>query len=665
MKVPDGFTFAGVHCGIKPARKDLGLVVSDSPCAAAGAFTVNRAKAAPIRVVEKRVPADGIRAVVINSGNANAMTGPQGLLDVASVHASIASALGVPVETVLSASTGVIGMRLPVQKIADAAPRLVEALSPNPLPCAEAIMTTDTRVKMISRVIELGGEEITIAAVCKGSGMIAPQLATMIAVLVTDCDISAAALDRALRDAMDPSFNNLTVDDDMSTNDAIFALANGRAKNARIELPEGEDYARFAATFREICVELAREIAFDGEGATKLLEVTVQGAPTLPIARDLAKSICGSSLVKAAMFGADPNWGRILATVGARAGSQCFDGVEPDHCSVHIQGICVFRQDEGPLPIDAQALRRKLRGPEVKVVVDVHAGDAATTAWGCDLSYDYVKINADYTSLIVPTQEGGVAKDDRLTNYSPAFKVKLLVEALSYISRFAGKRCVIKYAGTKTAKESLKQTFCDDVALLRSVGLRPIVVHGVHGAPGAPDTGDLLEEQNDLVTLLNRHGHHAVGISGKDGALLRVKGEGDAQTISVNTGFLELFLQQGYVPVISPLGMGDDGQSHDLDADAAAAQIARALGVDKLVYLGDSPGIVEGDELLSELSADELRARLDAGALLNGSAMRARAILQALEGQVEQVHVVDGRTPHSIIAELFTDRGVGTLVKRS
>jgi acetylglutamate kinase len=650
MKVPVGFSFAGLHSGIKPSRKDLALVVSEAPCAAAGCFTVNRAKAAPVVDAEARLPTDGIRAVVVNSGNANAMTGPSGLADVRTVHAAVASALGVSPEAIVSASTGVIGMRLPAHKIVDSAPSLVAALGPSPLPCAEAIMTTDTRVKMAWRTLRLDGKDVTLSAVCKGSGMIAPQLATMIAVVVTDCDISPGALDTALRAAMEPSFNNLTVDDDMSTNDAVFALANGRAGNARITDP-GPALDAFSGALRELCVELAREIAFDGEGATKLLEVTVQGAPAPAVARDLAKAICGSSLVKTAMFGADPNWGRILATVGARAGSQGWDGIQPAAASVNIQGIQVYARE--PLPIDAGALRRKLRGPEVKVVVDLHAGDAATTAWGCDLSYDYVKINADYTSLIVPVSGGGVAKDDRLTNYSPAFKVSLLVEALSYISKFAGKRCVIKYGGGPTAKESLKKSFCEDVALLRSVGLRPIVVHG--GGAGTPAT---LEEQNDLVTLLNREGHHAVGVSGRDGALFRVK----ADALTVHAGFLELLLAQGYVPVISPIGLGERGQGLHLDADVAAAEVARTLGVDKLVYLAEAPGILEGDELLTDLTAEALRTRLEGGALLNGAAKRARAILGALEGGVHQVHVVDGRTPHSIIAELFTDRGVGTLV---
>ncbi|MBX5482830.1 MAG: bifunctional glutamate N-acetyltransferase/amino-acid acetyltransferase ArgJ [Myxococcaceae bacterium] len=665
MKTPNGFSFSGVAAGIKPHRKDLALVVSDVPCAAAGCFTVNRACAAPVRDARARLPREDIRAVVINSGNANALTGPLGLEDVQTVHQAVGAALGIDPSLIVSASTGVIGMRLPVHKIADAAPALVQQLDADPLPAAEAILTTDTRVKMASRTIHLHGREVTLSAICKGSGMIAPQLATMIAVIVTDCAISAAALDRALKAAMEPSFNNLTVDDDMSTNDAVFALANGRAGNPRICDP-GPDFEALSAALRDLCVELAREIAADGEGATRLIEVTVRGAPSTAIARDLAKSIAGSSLVKAAMFGADPNWGRILATVGARAGSQGFD-VHPEAATVTLQGVVVYRRE--PVQNDPIALRRHLREPEVKVEVALDAGDDAATAWGCDLSYDYVKINADYSSLIVPGPDGGVAKDDRLGNYSPAFKVSLLVEALSYISRFAGKRCVIQYGGAAMGKESLKKAFCEDVNLLRSVGLKPIVVHG--GGPEDAHTAEMLGK--DLVALLNRHGSHAVGVSGKDGGLLRAKrlaaqsGPDAAQPgeiTSVNGAFLELLIQQGYVPVISPIGIGDDGQSYHLDADAAACAVATALGVEKLLYLSDGAGILEGGELLSELSAAALREKVDAGVITGGMLARARAILSAIDGGVRQVHVIDGRTPHSLIAELFTERGVGTLVTR-
>jgi acetylglutamate kinase len=692
MRVPHGFTFAGLNAGLKPQRRDVALLASDAPCAAAGCFTVNNAKAAPVLDAEARLPVEGARAIVVNSGNANALTGPEGLADVRAVHAAIAQALRVPSSSVFSASTGVIGVRLPAHKLVDAAPALAQALGADPLPAAEAILTTDTRVKMAFRTLAVDGKEITLSGICKGAGMIAPQLATMIAVIVTDCDISAEALAGALRGAMGKSFNSLTVDNDMSTNDAVFALANGRAGNRRLTGP-GEGLSRFAAALDDLCVEMAREIAADGEGATKLLEVNVTGAPSEEIAHDLARSIAGSSLVKAAMFGADPNWGRILATVGARAGSQGYP-IEPSGSTVRIQGVEVYRTC--PVQLEPGALRGRLRGPEVKVEVALAAGDASATAWGCDLSYDYVKINADYTSLIVPTPSGGLAKDDRLANYSPSFKVSLLVEALSYISRFAGTRCVIGYGGAGMVKESLKTSFCQDINLLRSVGLRPIVVHG-----GGPEITRTLEKlgrrtelvdglrvtdasdlkvvemvltgsvNTELVTLLNRDGSHAVGISGKDGALLRARkmlGEGGrdlgqvGEITGVNKAFLEMLLAQQYVPVISPIGIGEDGQGFNLPADVVAAEIAIALSASKLIYLTDVPGVLDGEDLVTELTAAGLRQRLEAGMVQDGMSRKARAILKALGAGVERVHIIDGRTPHSVIAELFTDRGVGTLI---
>jgi acetylglutamate kinase len=697
VKTPIGFRFAGIHAGIKPSRKDMALVVSDTPANAAGCFTANRAKAAPIIDCEARLPAAGVRAVVINSGNANALTGPIGLEDVKAVRAAVGLALGTPADAVLTASTGVIGQRLPVDKLTHAAPTLVGALSAVAQTAAEAIMTTDTRIKMAARVIQLSGKTVTLSAICKGSGMIAPQLATMIAVVTTDCAISPAMLSQALQKAMEPSFNSLVVDGDMSTNDAVFALANGRAENALITDP-GADFDAFYESLSSLCQEMAKEIAADGEGATKLLEVSVTQAPTEAIARDIAKSIAASSLVKAALFGADPNWGRVLATVGARAGSQGY-AIEPVKSHVRIQNVDVFK-DGGPAGADAATLRAKMRAPQVLVEVALASGTGAAVAWGCDLSYDYVKINADYTSLIVQTPDGGVAKDDRLTNYSPAFKRSLLVEALSYISKFAGKRCVIKYGGAAMVKESLKKSFCDDILLLRSVGLQPIVVHG-----GGPEISRTLEQLGggksefidgvrvtsasdvkvvemvltgsinaELVTLLNQSGGHAVGISGKDGALLRARkllsDDGRdlgqvGEVTQVNKGVLEMLLNQGYVPVISPVGMGEGGESFNINADAAAAEIAVALGASKLIYLTDVAGILAHGELISELKSNDLIKQLDTGTITGGMKVKVQSILKSLRSGVERVHIIDGRTPHSVIAELFTDNGVGTLITQS
>jgi acetylglutamate kinase len=692
MKVPIGFRFAGAHAGLKPVRRDVALIVSDVPAVAAGCFTQNLAAAAPMLDARPRVPSASIRAVLVNSGNANAMTGPAGVADVVAIREAVAKAMpGVTAEQVLTASTGMIGVKLPASKVIGAVPGLVSSLTVVPEPAAEAILTTDTRTKLAWRQLEIGGREVTISAIAKGSGMIAPQLATMIAVVTTDAAISPAMLDKALRDAIDPSFHCLVVDGDMSTNDTIIALANGQAGNARIEAA-GAELAAFSAALTSLCTELARDIASDGEGATRLLEVAVGGAPDVAIARDIARSIAASSLVKAAIFGADPNWGRVLATVGARAGSQHY-AIDPHAATVTIQGVPVFARGE-PALTDAPALRAKMRAPEVRVEVGLAAGPAAATAWGCDLGYDYVKLNADYTSLIVQTADGGLAKDDRLTNYSPSFKRKLIVEALSYISRFSGTRCVIKFGGTALSKPALEQAFCDDIKLLRSVGLQPIVVHG-----GSAEVTRTLEKlghptpefvegvrvtspsdlkvvdmalgsiNSHLVSLLNLDGAHALGISGKDGALFRAKkkkslGGRDlglvGEITQVNASVIEMLLGQGYVPVISPTALGEDGQGYNISADEAASAIATALKAQKLLYLIDAPGITEHGELVTDLTVADLERKLATAD--GGMAVKIGAMIAALRGGVGRVHVIDGRTPHNLIAELFTDRGVGTLV---
>ncbi|HEY1696370.1 MAG TPA: bifunctional glutamate N-acetyltransferase/amino-acid acetyltransferase ArgJ [Polyangiaceae bacterium] len=696
MKTPRGFAYSGVNAGIKAARKDMALVASEAPCAAAGVFTVNASRAAPVVDAAARLPASGVRAIVANSGNANALVGPRGLDDVRAVCAAVARALDVPAESVLAASTGVIGVPLPVGKLVAAAPSLVAARGGAIELAAQAVMTTDTRVKLASRPVTVGGVEATVAAFAKGSGMIAPELATMLAFVTTDLAVTPAALQSALARATHASFDMITVDGDMSTNDAVFALANGLAGNPVVE--EGTPgHAALGEALEAICVDLARQIAEDGEGATKLVEVRVGGAPSAEIARDLARSVAGSSLVKSAIFGADPNWGRVLAAIGARVGSRRW-AVDPTKATVHVQKVCVY--DAGaPADVDALALRAKMREPHVTVDVKLVEGAVAAVAWGCDLSYDYVKINADYTSLTHASPDGTVARDDRLTNYSPGFKRALLVEALSYIRKFTSTRAVIKYGGAAMVKDSLKASFANDVNLLRSAGLLPVVVHG--GGPEITHTMEKLGHgksefvdgvrvtgredvkvvemvltgkiNTELVTLLNQSSAHAVGVSGKDAGLLRARklvGEGGrdlgmvGEVASVNAELLEVLLDKKYVPVVSPVGMSDDGEGYNINADAAAAEIAVALRAEKLIYLTDVPGILENGELVSEIGASELARKIASGVIKGGMVAKAKSILRAIEGGVASVHVLDGRTPHSVIAELFTDRGVGTLVRR-
>jgi acetylglutamate kinase len=674
MKLPRGFRFAAVAAGIRPSKPDVALFVSDCDAAGAGVFTVNRARSYCVADAERRLPSDAMRAIVVMSGNANAMTGAAGVEATDAVLAAAARALGVDRAQVASAATGVIGMRLPVDKVVAALPRCVAQLGPDPGPAAEAIMTTDTTRKLASRTVTIDGVVVTLTGICKGSGMIAPQLATVIAVIVTDCAIDPRTLDAALKQAAPDTFDQLVIDGDMSTNDSVFVLANGQAGNARLTQADAPALRAFTAALTDLCDELARDIAADGEGATKRLEVRVAGAPSPQVARDIAKAICVSPLVKCAMFGQDPNWGRIMMTIGARCGSQRFD-VDPARAAIAIQGAPVY--DAAPMAFDRAQLKAKLREPEVVIAVDLRAGAASGKAYGCDLSYDYVKLNADYTSVLFEASDGGVRKDDRIGNYSPAFKRALLVQALGYMSRFRGTRCVIHSGGAALARDGLRRAFCDDVLLLHSVGLSPIVVLG--GGSSA-----------ELVTILNRAGGHAVGLSGKDAALLRARkrvrgaldggpdgglidgihdgaaapGSGPAgELVEVNKVFLESLIGQHYIPVISPVGIGTDGDSYHLDGDVVAAGVARAVGADKLMYLAAVPGIVEAGELVTDLTPVTLRGKLDAGVITNGTAGTATAALAALSGGVRAVHLIDGRIPHNIIAELFTDTGVGTIVR--
>ena len=698
MRIPKGFRFSGVPCGIKPQRRDLALVVSDVPAAAAGLFTVNRAAAAPVLDARERVPAEGVRAVLVNSGNANALTGPHGLEDVASLRAALAQALGLQKRAILTASTGVIGQRLPVQKMVAAMPALVEQLGDHAELAAEAIMTTDTRPKMSSRELVVGGKPATLAAICKGTGMLAPQLATTLCVVTTDLAVTPRALQEAVARAVRTTIEMVTVDGDMSTNDAVLALANGLAGNPRISEP-GPDLDVLEAALVDLLGEMARAMAADGEGATKLLEVSVSGAPSEDAARDVARSVASSPLVKAALFGSDPNWGRILATVGARAGSRAWP-IDPYRARVLLQGTPVYGNG-APLEFDRDALKLRMREPRVHARVELADGDASATAWGCDLSYDYVKINADYSSLIVQKEDGGVAKDDHVANYSPAFKRTLLVEALKYIAAFSGQTAVIKYGGAAMVKDSLKAAFAEDVVLLKRVGLKPVVVHG--GAQEVNRTMERLGERTEfvdglrvtdaaslpvvemvlsgkvnqeLVSLLNARDAAAVGLSGKDGQLIKarklVHESGRdlghvGEVVEVNKDFLRMLLKSSYVPVISPIGHGEDGGGLSINADEVAAAVAVAVGARKLIYLTDVPGILESapdGQIIRQISGAELRKRLDAGAITGGMRYKALAILRALQGDVERIHVLDGRVPHTVIAELFTDSGVGTLVYR-
>lgn len=390
--LPAGFLAAGVCAGIKKSgKKDLALFYSERPCTVSAMFTTNRIQAAPIAVCREHLERGSIRSIVANSGNANCMNGPQGFKDARAMTRSVAEVLSLVPQEVLVSSTGVIGKSLPIKKITDSIPDLVASLSPRGLPrAAEAILTTDTFSKIICRRVKAGNSSVTISGVAKGAGMIAPHMktATMLAYIFTDASVSRAALDSLTKDAVCDSFNAITVDGCMSTNDTVIVMANG-ASGAPLYRNFSDGKGRiFAKASREIFLGLAKMIVSDAEGATKSIEIRVRGAASAPEAERLAFSVANSTLFKCAMFGSDPNWGRIAAALGAVLSS-----IQEEKLDISLNGR-VFFQKGVPRRVEGKAFLEK---KDVFVDINLHQGKGERRVYTCDLSYDYVKINADYS----------------------------------------------------------------------------------------------------------------------------------------------------------------------------------------------------------------------------------------------------------------------------
>lgn len=390
-----GFTASGIHCGIRKnqTKKDLAMIKSENKCSAAAVYTQNKVYGAPITVTRSNL-ADGMaQAVIVNSGNANTCNS-DGVEKAEQMCGIAAEALGVDKSDVIVASTGVIGMSLDVAPIAASASALAGQMNgQGGHDAAEAIMTTDTVAKECAVSFDLDGKTVTLGACCKGSGMIHPNMATMLCFMTTDCCISSAMLQKALSDVVKDTFNMISVDGDTSTNDMVCIMANGQAENPMIE-EENEDFALFKSALAEVSVKLSRLIAGDGEGAQRLLECTVSGAPTVETAKNIAKSIICSSLVKTAMFGADANWGRILCAIGYTPGDFAVDCIDVSLSS--CKGEVKVCQAGFGIDFSEEKAKEILLEDEIRLTVEMNQGSAAATAWGCDLTYDYVKINGDY-----------------------------------------------------------------------------------------------------------------------------------------------------------------------------------------------------------------------------------------------------------------------------
>ena len=395
-----GFYAASAAAGIKSQnRQDMALIYSESPCVSAGTFTTNLVKAAPVKWDKNQVTSGAsARAVVVNAGIANACTGAEGMEYCKETAKAAAKALHIPEDSVLVASTGVIGMQLPMDKITAGIETMAPVLSSTKeagTNAAKAIMTTDTKKKEVAVEIALGGKTVTIGGMCKGSGMIHPNMCTMLSFVSTDAAISKELLQEALREDIKDTYNMISVDGDTSTNDTVLLLANGQAGNPVIT-EKNEDYQEFCKALNYVNETLAKKMAGDGEGCTALFEVKVVGAESKEQAVTLSKSIITSSLTKAAIFGHDANWGRILCAMGY-SGAQ-FDPEQVDLYFESSAGTLKIIENGVALPYSEEQATEILSQPEVTAIADIKMGDASATAWGCDLTFDYVKINADYRS---------------------------------------------------------------------------------------------------------------------------------------------------------------------------------------------------------------------------------------------------------------------------
>ena len=387
-----GIRASGVHGGLKlDNQKDVALIVADSPAVAAGVFTRNRVCAATVLLSREHLEDQIAQAIVVNSGNANACTGEPGLDNAREMASLVGDQLDIEPQNVLVSSTGVIGVQLPMDAIRKGIERAADTLREDGgHDVAQAIMTTDTVPKEIAVEIEVGGEKVKIGGMTKGSGMIAPNMATMLAFMAADVNIAGAPLQEALRKSVNKSFNRVTVDTDTSTNDTVQILATGSARNSEITEASGASYDVFCNGLEFVCIELAKKIAQDGEGATKLVEVVVKNAMNETEAEQAARAIAESPLVKTAVFGKDANWGRIMMAVGKSEAR--FDPYEVDVWLDDYQ-LVKAGMDSG---FDEEKATQLFSEDTVTITVDLNAGDAEATMWTCDYSYDYIKINADY-----------------------------------------------------------------------------------------------------------------------------------------------------------------------------------------------------------------------------------------------------------------------------
>jgi glutamate N-acetyltransferase/amino-acid acetyltransferase len=627
LALPAGFRFAGVHAGIKRSRKDLGMIRCTSPAGAnaAGVFTRNLVRAACVDRCAGLLPSAGVRAVLVNSGNANAMTGAAGVAVNAAMAAAAAAPLEIPVNAVLTCSTGVIGVPLDPQKFVDAMPTLCAGLSEDPRGFATAILTTDTVTKVAHLELTLPDRSgvIRVFGVAKGSGMIHPNMATTLGFVCTDAAIEPAVLLTLLREAIEPTFNAITVDGDTSTNDTVLALASGESGLA-ITSDDADARAAFAGALHAVLRSLAEQIARDGEGATRLLEVHVSGAPDLAIAKAIARGCCRSSLFKCSVFAGEAGWGRLGAAAGQAALEAGFLDLDVSNIEIDAQRVPLVREGAALEQVEFGELARRLREPTVRWDIRVGPGPASFTALGCDFSYDYVRINADEALQVMVNAEGQIGRNVTLASYTPILKHQLLVDGLSYVRRFTGLRVMVHLSGSAARKPMLLASVARDLELMLNAELRVLVI--------VPDPEVLAGLRVDFA----------------DGAYRLAEVPNDPARIAAR-------LDRGQACVLV--------QARPDPGDLVALGVR--LGVAKLLSLADDQGLRDAGGLVSELSPDQALVGLDRGRFTTDADENLAFARHAARQGLGALHLIDGRLPHALVAELFTEQGVGTLITRA
>ncbi len=685
---PKGFKASGVHCGIRrnKTKRDLSIILADVVCNSACVYTTNKLKGAPLIVTKENLENGKARAIICNSGNANTCN-KNGVSVAKEICELVSDEFEISANDVIVASTGVIGEEFSVEPIKAGIKKLKPNLTSEVIGnehASQGILTMDLITKTIAVSFSLGGKECKIGVIAKGSGMIHPNMATTLAFITTDACISSVLLQKALKQSIDKSFNMISVDGDTSTNDMACIMASGLCGNEEI-IEENDKFLEFTKALDYVLDKMCKLVAKDGEGATKVLVVNVSGAEDDECAKIIAKTVSTSTLVKTSMFGMDANWGRVICAVGYADTDINMEDVSVMFTSENGQ-ISVCENGFG-VPFEHNDAFKVLDSNEVNINIKVGSGTGKAVSYGCDFSYDFVKISANY-------------KKATKMNISNVDKADVLINALPYIQKYANKVVVIKYGGNAMINEELKQAVIEDLILLSLVGVKVVLVHG-----GGPEINEALAKigkepkfvnglrytdeetmeivqmilagkvNKDLVSLIESNKGRAIGLCGIDGGMITVnkkQGEVDlglvGEITDVNVELVSDVLAKGYIPVIATIGVDKNGVKYNINADTAAARIASELNAENIILLTDTRGLLEDKDdeytLIPKVKISSVPSYINSGVISGGMIPKVECCVEAIRRGVLKAFIIDGRIPHSILIEMMTNDGIGTMITK-